>query len=364
MQVSSKPLIDLLLPGDPNDPQLRHADPSDQIFVCPPDLGTGYVQHIDLTEDCTLAILDYTLCRDLLIDMVGQGDRIEVEFHLAGPRSGHSLYVPAFRLRQVGLKRSQRRFFKVEIFFRRKALLDYVQRFLERLLPQAQMAVEQTLQAVHRHQVGSRAPAMDKEMLRRVFHTNAALPSGDTLPLNPSMDQLLSEAAHNELLALEYAMCCPITAEMGQRLDQILHCPHRGEARLEHLKRNALELAALRLEAVSSLPLKETNLGCAWQAAALLRSQLVNPPSLESLARQVGTNRLTLTRSFRTLYRTPPFGYLRDCRLTRARRLLMTSELSITEVAAAVGYSSRSRFATAFRKRTGLNPKAFQMRIG
>ena len=68
-----------------------------------------------------------------------------------------------------------------------------------------------------------------------------------------------------------------------------------------------------------------------------------------------------LNQGFHEVYGTTPFGYLRDCRLLHARRLLMTSGLSISQVATAVGYTCRSKFATAFRQQMGLNPKAFQM---
>ena len=77
----------------------------------------------------------------------------------------------------------------------------------------------------------------------------------------------------------------------------------------------------------------------------------------------MGTNRLKLNQGFHTLYGTTPFGYLRSHRLSQAKRLLMTSELSIDQIAEAVGYSSRSRFATAFRQRMGLNPKTFQRHV-
>ncbi len=41
------------------------------------------------------------------------------------------------------------------------------------------------------------------------------------------------------------------------------------------------------------------------------------------------------------------------------RQLLEQRELSVGQVAKTVGYSSQSRFATAFRKKFGVNPKVF-----
>jgi AraC family transcriptional regulator len=43
--------------------------------------------------------------------------------------------------------------------------------------------------------------------------------------------------------------------------------------------------------------------------------------------------------------------------------LLATTDLSIIEVSARVGYTSPSHFAKAFRQATGLSPRAFRAAI-
>ena len=63
------------------------------------------------------------------------------------------------------------------------------------------------------------------------------------------------------------------------------------------------------------------------------------------------------------MYGTTPFRYLRNCRLGLAQYLLIISKLAVEEIAYRVGYTNRSRFATAFRQRFGLNPKNFQLQI-
>jgi AraC family transcriptional regulator, transcriptional activator of the genes for pyochelin and ferripyochelin receptors len=88
---------------------------------------------------------------------------------------------------------------------------------------------------------------------------------------------------------------------------------------------------------------------------------LDNPPSLLDLARQVGLNDRKLKQRFHQVFHTTPFAYLRDYRLERAQQLLMDSEQSIEQVAKAVGYADRSRFAVAFRKKFGVNPKTYQL---
>ncbi|WP_238393438.1 helix-turn-helix transcriptional regulator [Myxacorys almedinensis] len=87
----------------------------------------------------------------------------------------------------------------------------------------------------------------------------------------------------------------------------------------------------------------------------------MNPPSLLALARQVGLNDCKLKQGFQQVFHTTAFGYLRHYRMERARQLLMDSEVSIEQVAKMVGYSDRSRFAAAFRKEFGVNPKTYQL---
>jgi AraC-like DNA-binding protein len=87
---------------------------------------------------------------------------------------------------------------------------------------------------------------------------------------------------------------------------------------------------------------------------------LEEPPSLPELARSVGLNEFKLKVGFRTHFGTSVFGYLRAQRMDQARRLLVRGELSVTEVAARVGYSNPSKFAAAFRKHFGRPPSALR----
>ncbi|NET52928.1 MAG: helix-turn-helix transcriptional regulator [Merismopedia sp. SIO2A8] len=154
--------------------------------------------------------------------------------------------------------------------------------------------------------------------------------------------------------------------EMQSVIHQILNCPYKGRIRRTYLESKALELLALQLSALtqpqsSSHPLKPEDMDGIYQAGKILATRLDNPPSVEELARQVGLNRLKLNHGFHHVYGTTPFRYLRNCRLAQARCLLIDSILSVEEIAYRVGYTSRSRFAKAFRQLFGLNPKTLQL---
>lgn len=94
---------------------------------------------------------------------------------------------------------------------------------------------------------------------------------------------------------------------MQQVLQQILHCPYQGITRQMYLEGKVLELLALQLEqaianhqAPSQLQsLRPDDIDRIYQAKEILIQNLDNPPSLMTLARQVGLNDFKLKLGFR-----------------------------------------------------------------
>lgn len=156
-----------------------------------------------------------------------------------------------------------------------------------------------------------------------------------------------------------------ITPAMQTALDQLLHCPFSGLTRQLYLESKCLELVALKLEQLSHhgsnspMKLKLDDVERIHQATVILSDRLENPPSLIELARQVGLNDYKLKVGFRQVLGTTAFGYLWAVRMERARQLLIEGRLNVKEVARSVGYVNQSRFAAAFRKKFGVNPKSY-----
>ena len=84
--------------------------------------------------------------------------------------------------------------------------------------------------------------------------------------------------------------------------------------------------------------------------------------TLDTLAALVNLSRHHFCTAFRIATGRPPFEWLLSERMSRARSLLATTILPITDIALAVGYSTPSAFTTAFRREAGVTPSAFRRR--
>jgi transcriptional regulator GlxA family with amidase domain len=83
-------------------------------------------------------------------------------------------------------------------------------------------------------------------------------------------------------------------------------------------------------------------------------------PNADDLAEKLRISRRTIERLFRSHFGLSFGQVVTSLRLCRARLLLEGTELSVTEVAAAVGYSSRTKMADHFRRQLGVSPSEYR----
>ncbi|MGY2172769.1 AraC family transcriptional regulator [Pseudomonas gingeri] len=81
---------------------------------------------------------------------------------------------------------------------------------------------------------------------------------------------------------------------------------------------------------------------------------------LEDLARACAMSRTTFAQHFRTVAGMTPIAYLTHWRMRLAERALREGSEHIGTVAQALGYTSESAFSNAFKRETGLAPKAWR----
>ncbi|MDX2236659.1 MAG: AraC family transcriptional regulator [Hyphomonadaceae bacterium] len=91
-----------------------------------------------------------------------------------------------------------------------------------------------------------------------------------------------------------------------------------------------------------------------------IESRLHEPLRNADLARLVDLSPFHFARAFRKSMGAPPAVWIRLRRMTVAQKLLEDGSLTVSEIAAAVGFESPGRFARAFREAVGQGPTSFR----
>lgn len=84
--------------------------------------------------------------------------------------------------------------------------------------------------------------------------------------------------------------------------------------------------------------------------------------SLEDVARHVNLSKATCCRDFKAQLGHTLSEHILSMRLQQASRLLLTTEMNITDVALACGFGSSSYFIMKFRKSAGVSPAVWRKR--
>lgn len=100
-----------------------------------------------------------------------------------------------------------------------------------------------------------------------------------------------------------------------------------------------------------------------WQVRCVesfMQDRLEDRIELQDLADLVHLSRFHFCTAFRKATGQTPYQRLVRIRMDRARQLLASSRLSVTEVALAVGFETPSAFAQAFRSCFAMTPREFR----
>jgi len=93
--------------------------------------------------------------------------------------------------------------------------------------------------------------------------------------------------------------------------------------------------------------------------AAGYQSQIL----LDSAAREACLSPFHFHRLFRSTFGETPHGFLTRRRMDRARHLLASGEMTVTEVCLEVGYSSLGSFSSKFQSMVGVPPTQYQRQV-
>ncbi|MCU0758032.1 MAG: AraC family transcriptional regulator [Steroidobacteraceae bacterium] len=144
--------------------------------------------------------------------------------------------------------------------------------------------------------------------------------------------------------------------------------PYTGTARTLFLESCALALLATQVD--SATHERRTDQGRyrlshrkkLEAAREHLDARLLDPPTIATLARSVGTNEFFLKREFKRAFGVTIFGYVRARCMERAIAELLAG-CPVEQAARAAGYGCTRSFAIAFRRHTGVLPSTVRRRF-
>ena len=96
------------------------------------------------------------------------------------------------------------------------------------------------------------------------------------------------------------------------------------------------------------------------KALALMHQKPAHPWTIASLAKEAGLSRSVLAERFRHYLDQTPMAYLTRWRLQLGAQMLASTNYSVAQIAAEVGYESEAAFNRAFKREFESPPARFR----
>jgi len=110
----------------------------------------------------------------------------------------------------------------------------------------------------------------------------------------------------------------------------------------------------------ATLPGSPEQIATVLPVIATMREQSHQAFKLDDLAEMAYLSRFHFNRVFSSIAGIPPVEFMTALRFERAKELLLTTELSVTDVCFEVGFSSLGTFSTRFTQLVGVSPAEFR----
>jgi AraC-type DNA-binding domain-containing proteins len=95
------------------------------------------------------------------------------------------------------------------------------------------------------------------------------------------------------------------------------------------------------------------------QAKLFIDERFAESIDLDNIADEAYFSKFHFIRLFKNIYNKTPHQYLTQVRIEKAK-LLLSTDISISEVCYSVGFESMSSFSGLFKKTVGISPSKFQ----
>jgi len=105
-----------------------------------------------------------------------------------------------------------------------------------------------------------------------------------------------------------------------------------------------------------TIKLDEYDIEALKKAKEILINNMQNPPGIIELAKLVRINEFKLKVGFKKLFGNTPHNLLFDYKMDIAKKLLLKSNMNISEIANHLGYKYSANFTTAFTRKYDIKP--------
>ena len=96
------------------------------------------------------------------------------------------------------------------------------------------------------------------------------------------------------------------------------------------------------------------------RAINIMKSDFSVEPSLDELVSYLKVSKATLLRLFTRHFGSTPISYWQKLKMHSARQLLVTTDISIKELAVQYGFKNQFYFSTVFRRYYGTSPREYR----
>lgn len=183
----------------------------------------------------------------------------------------------------------------------------------------------------------------------------------ELIPFFPELKAVLDSST--VVLPGKVRWCLP---SMKEIINQVLNCPYDEATRQFYIDLKVRELLYQMLETAFKRNDKEYYF-TPWEikrihdARSILETYISKkPPLIRALSKQVALNEFKLKTGFKQHFNSGIFEWLIEQKMQEAKKLLLTTNKPIKEIASMVGYPLSTSFITAFRRRFGMTPRSLR----
>lgn len=156
------------------------------------------------------------------------------------------------------------------------------------------------------------------------------------------------------------------TPDIQWVIHEIKNCNRKGALKRMYIETKIKELLILQFEALMEKKapkdlVDEDDYVKLQEAKLILNNDYVDAPTLPELSRMISLNEFKLKKGFKACYGITVRSYIIELRMKRAKELLQSKSISVSEVAYKCGYKDVSHFSAAFKNFYGYSPQKFKI---